>query len=339
MSVDAVYRDKAFSNFQAALAIFGNASLSAASFYSKELKEIIDQRLRSEKFDRIIVFSSVMAEYVKNVKHIAKVMDFVDVDSEKWRVYADYHPFPFSQIYRLEAKRLAQYEEEVAKLFDHSIFVSEKEAKLFQKRVKDRPISVIPNGVDMAYFAQSKDTGNSISQPPVIIFTGAMDYFPNVDAVKYFCEEIFPSIRQAMPEVGFYIVGRNPTRQVIALGRQPRVIVTGSVPDIRPYLAKARVAVAPFRLARGIQNKVLEAMAMGVPVVGTSNGFQGTQATITDGIRIADDPVRFAQDVLALLSNSDLRQKCSIGAQRYVERCHRWEDHCARLESLLHQLS
>jgi glycosyltransferase involved in cell wall biosynthesis len=138
-----------------------------------------------------------------------------------------------------------------------------------------------------------------------------------------------------MPEALFYIVGRNPTRQVRALAREANVVVTGSVPDVRPYLAKARVAIAPLRIARGIQNKILEAMAMGLPVVGTSEAFQGIQATMADGIRIADDPEGFAQEVLALLKDHDLHRLCSHHARRYVECRHRWQNHGARLESLL----
>jgi glycosyltransferase involved in cell wall biosynthesis len=162
-----------------------------------------------------------------------------------------------------------------------------------------------------------------------------MDYFPNVDATRYFCREIFPLVREAMPEALFYIVGRNPTRQVRALAREANVVVTGSVPDVRPYLAKARVAIAPLRIARGIQNKILEAMAMGLPVVGTSEAFQGIQATMADGIRIADDPEGFAQEVLALLKDHDLHRLCSHHARCYVECRHRWQNHGARLESLL----
>ena len=333
-SVDAVYRDKTVARVLAALALFTNQPLSVASFYSKKLEAKIARRLRSQKFDRIFVFSSAMAWYVRDVSHIPKIMDFVDVDSEKWRLYAAYHPFPRSWIYRLEANRLAQYEQQVARIFDHSLFVSEKEADLYKRLATDRPISVIPNGVDLDYYAPSGNTSSSPNRL-VIVFTGSMDYFPNVDAVRYFCKEIFPMIQAALPEVTFYIVGRNPTRQVKTLGRQRGVIITGSVSDVRPYLASARVAIAPFRLARGVQNKVLEAMAMGLPVVGTSQAFQGIQATLADGIRIADDPKGFAQEVLTLLKDSEFHRRCSLQAREYVKRCHRWQEHGARLELLL----
>lgn len=333
-SVDAHYRGKTTGKGLGLLALFTGRPLSVAAFYSGKLAQRVARRLDSQKIDRIFVFSSAMAEYVKNVAGIPSVIDFVDVDSAKWRLYAGHHRFPLSQIYRLEADRLARYEEAAAERFDHSLFVSEAEAALFRRQVKNRLISAIPNGVDLERFIPN-DRGPSLPKEPVIVFTGAMDYFPNVDGVQYFCESIFPLIRQVLPEARFCIVGRNPTRQVSALGRQPNVTVTGSVPDVRPYLAQARVAVAPLRIARGIQNKILESMAMGLPVVGTSQVFGGIQAAPGDGVRVADAPEAFAQAVLELLGDNDLQRECSLRARRYVEHHHRWDAHGRRLEELL----
>ncbi len=336
-SVDALYRGGTTGRGLSLLALFTNRPLSVAAFYSRRLARRIAFRLDSQKIDRIFFFSSAMAEYVRDILDIPKIIDFVDVDSAKWRLYADYHRFPLSQIYRLEANRLARYEEEGAQAFDHSLFVSDAEAGLFQQRVKNRPLSVIPNGVDLERFAPHGD-GPSPSKQPVIVFTGAMDYFPNADGVQYFCQKIFPLIREALPEAIFYIVGRNPTRQVRALGCQPNVTVTGSVPDVRPYLSQARVAVAPLRIARGVQNKILESMAMGLPVVGTSQAFEGIRATWADGVRVADEPQKFAQAVLELLGDDDLQQECSLQARHYVQHHHRWEEHGTRLEHLLKKM-
>jgi sugar transferase (PEP-CTERM/EpsH1 system associated) len=336
-SVEAVYRYKSATLLLAPLALLTPKPLSVISFYRGHLARKIAQKLETEKFDGIFVSSSAMAEYVLQVSNIAKVIDFVDVDSEKWRLYAAHHSFPLSWIYQIEAKRLAKYEEKIAKLFDHSIFISAEEIRLFQQRVNDRPISVISNGVDLDYFTFSKrELCHAVS--PTIVFTGVMDYFPNIDAVRYFCQEIFPLVREAVPEVKFYIVGRNPTRHVKKLACRPNVIVSGTVPDVRPYLAKATIAVAPFRIARGVQNKVLEAMATGLPIVGTSQAFKGIEATEHDGIRIADAPNRFALEVSAfLLGDSALRQQCARQARRYVEKHHQWEDQGAKLENLLRE--
>jgi glycosyltransferase involved in cell wall biosynthesis len=165
-----------------------------------------------------------------------------------------------------------------------------------------------------------------------------MDYFPNIDAVQYFCNAIFPLLRKAMPEARFSIVGRHPTQRVKALGRYPNVTVTGTVPDVRPYLSKAMVAVAPLRIARGVQNKILEAMAMGLPVVGTSQAFQGLHVSTGDGVRTADTPEEFAQEVFTLLKDHTLQHQCSLQARYYVQCYHHWQDHGVHLDSILQEM-
>jgi glycosyltransferase involved in cell wall biosynthesis len=165
-----------------------------------------------------------------------------------------------------------------------------------------------------------------------------MDYFPNIDAVRYFCKDVFPLIRNALPDAEFHIVGRNPARAVRELARQPGVIVAGAVPDVRPFLMQAAIAVAPFRIARGIQNKVLEALAMGLPVVGTCQAFQGIKATTENGICVANEPEKFAKAAVALLKEKELRRTCSVLGRQYTEEYHRWEDHCAQLEIILRNL-
>ena len=227
------------------------------------------------------------------------IMDFVDVDSDKWAQYSKYARFPMSWIYALEGRRLADYERNVAENFDHSIFVTEAEGKIFKgKNPHIQNISVISNGVDLDYFSpnylhqestidqrpSANERGSStinqhpatINQPPapdqppetsnqqpVIVFTGAMDYFANIDGVVWFTKEILPLIKKEIPEIQFYIVGSNPTKEVLSLSSNNGVTVTGYVPDTREYLNKATVVVVPLRIARGIQNKILEAMAMG----------------------------------------------------------------------------
>jgi sugar transferase (PEP-CTERM/EpsH1 system associated) len=336
--VSTAYRSKISALLSAAYALLTDKPLSVAAFQRRELAKQIKQRLNTERFDIIFVSSVAMAEYVLPISNVPRVIDFVDVDSEKWWLYSDYHTFPVSWIYQLEAKRLAKYEKEVARTFDHSILISDAEHLLLEQKVSDRPISVISNGVDLEYFSSQKEVPSS-SDCPAIVFTGNMDYFPNIDAVRYFCTEIFPLVRQAVPEVQFSIVGRNPTKRVRELGNHPNVNVTGSVPDVRPYLAKATIAVAPFRVARGVQNKILEAMAMELPVVGTSLAFEGIAATEEDGIRIVDDPKRFAQAVVTFLKgDTELRRQYGLLARRFVEEHHRWHDQGMKLEHLLQEL-
>jgi sugar transferase (PEP-CTERM/EpsH1 system associated) len=279
------------------------------------------------------------------------IMDFVDVDSDKWAQYAKYAKFPKSWIYRLESKRLSGYERKVAEVFDHSIFVTQAEVEVFRDanpHIKN--VTVIPNGVDLDYFSptspqqpSSSDHGLStmdhrprtIDDRPVIVFTGAMDYYANIDGVVWFTKEVLPLIKKEIPDVQFYIVGSNPTKEVIKLSGNNGVTVTGYVPDTREYLRRATVAVVPLRIARGIQNKILEAMAMGIPVVATSSAFQGTKATIDACISIVDDPRIFTRKVLKMVEDPVLRRQCSVQARKYVEFYHRWEDQFAQLKPLL----
>jgi sugar transferase (PEP-CTERM/EpsH1 system associated) len=337
-SVEVVYRSNTSSLLLATAALLRRRPLSVSLFYRKAFAKKILEKLATVRFDCLFVSSSSMAQYSCLAPELPKVIDFIDVDCEKWRLYAQYHSFPLAMIYRLEAKRLAKYEEQAAHIFDHCILISEEERRLFQERVAGRPVSVISNGVDLEYFAPHGFDFLRVSHPS-IVFTGAMDYFPNVDAVQYFCQQVFPLVRQSAPKAQFYIVGRNPIRQVKALQKYPNVIVTGTVPDIRPYLARATVSVAPLRIARGVQNKVLEAMAIGVPVVGTAESFKGIAATENDGIRIADEPGLFAQHVVAFLK-SEARFRCQIARQTrgYIERHHRWEHQGSQLERVLEEV-
>jgi len=342
--------------------LFSKKPLSVTYFYSKRLQETINHWQSMNNYDAILCYSSPMAEYVfrsvtdrpSTIKPLPRlIMDFVDVDSEKWKQYAQHAHWPLSWVYQLESKRLAEFERRVAETFDHSILVTHEEEKIFKtKNPHIKNITVITNGVDLGYFSpqfpqqiafgelervtegQRPGTNN---EKPVLLFTGAMDYYANVDGVIWFSKEIFPLIKRKIPEVQFYIVGSKPTKEILSLSNNNGIKVTGYVPDTREYFRKATLAVAPLRIARGIQNKILEPMAMGIPVVGTSGAMRGIQATPADGIRVADDPEDFAQEVLCLMRDPMLRHKCSVHARRYVENHHRWENHGFCLESLLQE--
>ena len=334
-SLDHVLLAKRRARLLAAGALLGRSPLSVAGFGSRALARKIDARLRTTPIDRIFVYSSQMAQYVSGVSHIPRVIDFVDVDSDKWRLYAEHHRFPLSWVYRLESRRLAAYEERVARSFDGSILVTEREARLLRRRVPDHPISVVANGVDLEYWKPGPPRAPA---EPVLVFTGVMNYLPNVDAVEFFCREVLPIVAREEPRVRFFVVGRNPSRRVQALG-QSNVVITGEVPDVRPYLAQAAVAVAPMRISRGVQNKILEAMAAGLPVVTTTEAIGGTEATAGDGVRVADAPGEFAARVLELLRDDALRADCARRARQYVERCHSWQRHGSEVERLLREVA
>jgi len=247
-SVVAVYKSKISTLCLATRALLTRKSLSVAAFYRKTLAQEIARKLQTETFDVIFVSSAAMAEYALEISTLPRVIDFVDVDSEKWRQYAQHHAIPLAWIYGLEARRLAAYEANIAHEFNHAVLISHEEKRLLQQRIGGRPITVICNGVDLNYFVpKSADAASHLQL--TFVFTGAMDYFPNVDAIQYFCSAIFPLVRAAVPNCWFYIVCRNPIRRVQALSKHPNVTVKGAVPDVRPYLARATLAVTPFRLA------------------------------------------------------------------------------------------
>jgi sugar transferase (PEP-CTERM/EpsH1 system associated) len=278
-------------------------------------------------------------------------MDFVDVDSDKWAQYSKYARFPMSWIFALESRRLANYERKVAETFDHSIFVTEVEAKIFRnKNLHIKNITAISNGVDLDYFSPTFSKHPStidhelstmshrptpIDHRPVIVFTGAMNYFANVDGVVWFAKEILPLIKKEIPEIRFYIVGSNPTRQVLSLSSNNGVTVTGYVPDTREYLNKATVVVVPLRIARGIQNKILEAMAMGIPVVATPQAFEGIDANPDRDLILGENAEKIAEEVIQLIKKVALRKSLGDNARRIIEQNYCWSKSLGKLDNIL----
>ena len=308
--------------------------LSVGAFVVPELQRKVDQLLQLEAIDRIVIFSSPMAEYVKHIHTIPKIVDFVDMDSEKWRAYASVKSFPLSQLYTMEADRLGDYEWEVAQACTKSIVISEEETPLLKKRSDHTIIpKVIANGVDYDYFSLTSKVERA---KPIIVFTAAMDYFPNVDAAEFFCRTILPRIHQVVPQAQFFIVGRNPVPSLRQLEeRIPNVHVTGTVPDVRPYLSEAIVAVAPLRIARGVQNKILEAMAMELPVVGTTPAFQGLPVSSDYGMYLANEPEEFANAVVKLLTNPDRARRDGRVARQFVMSRYDWSVILKEFEQVL----
>ncbi|GAK59419.1 glycosyl transferase, group I [Candidatus Vecturithrix granuli] len=332
-SVDIVLHSSLRSNIQALCSICSSKPLTLGYFYSKQLYTIIKHRLEEQQIDLIFVYCSSMAQYVEHIQHIPKVIDFVDIDSEKWHQYTRYARFPQKFIYRLESQRLRTYEIFLANTFQHCFLVSEKEVADFQKLVCPcSRMTPILNGVDTEMFHPSSEPYD----PTAIVFTGAMDYWANVETVRYFCHEILPRIQRAIPEVKFYIVGRDPSPEVQALGKnQTNIIVTGSVEHIQPYVLKSVVFIAPMRIARGVQNKILEAMAMGVPVVTNSLGFEGIIAEPGQSVLVEDQPDQFAEQVIRLMNDPSLRNTLAQNAREVIEKYYNWDTNLEKLEHIL----
>jgi sugar transferase (PEP-CTERM/EpsH1 system associated) len=281
-------------------------ALTLPYYRSHELKRWAAELATSGEATRGLAFSSAMAQFMP-AGLARRVIDMVDVDSDKWTQYAPTQRWPLSWVYAREARKLAEWEARVAQDFDATLLVSREEAALLQQRAPQarHKISAFENGVDADYFSPARDYLNPY--PPDVsgvVFTGAMDYWPNIDAVSWFAEQIFPAVRDAVPNAQFSIVGSRPTEAVLSLARQPGVVVTGSVPDVRPYLAHAACAVAPLRIARGVQNKVLEAMAMARPIVASPQAAEGIRAEAGRDFILAHGEAEFAQAVIAQLQTA-----------------------------------
>ena len=273
--------------------------LSVTFYRDRKLQAWVRKVLAEVRPEAIFVFSGNMAPYVLDLKGEERVrlVDLTDVDSEKWRAYAEVARFPMNWVYSREWRKTAELEARIARECDWCTFVSDDEAALFarlQPTHKDK-IRAVSNGVDGAYFDPDLPFDPPYETDRLnFVFTGTMDYPPNVDAVVWFAGEILPVIRRTAPAARFHVVGSSPSAEVQALSAIDGVFVTGRVPDVRPYLAHATAGVAPMRIARGIQNKVLEAMAMGRPTVVTRDALEGIEATPGEEVLLADTAEAFA---------------------------------------------
>lgn len=303
------------SRVNAAKALVTGKSFSLGYFYSAMMAEHVTQALSAQTYDLAFVFSSSMAQYVEAAR-IPRILDMVDVDSDKWTQYALHSYPPKSWLWKREGQRLSVYEEKVATEFALTLLCTEPEAGFLRRRIPSANIQVLSNRVDeTCWDPQAVTVTPEIAAwQPYVIFTGSMDYLPNEDAVLQFYQECFPRLRQAVSEIRFVIAGRNPSPKVRRLMRDSAVCVTGSVPDMRPWLAGASAAVAPLRIARGIQNKVLEAMAMGIPVFANTKTAAALPSGLRERITVEDEPTelarRLAQAVQdhAVAGSSELRE-------------------------------
>ncbi|MBO9623596.1 MAG: TIGR03087 family PEP-CTERM/XrtA system glycosyltransferase [Sphingomonas sp.] len=314
-------------------AIFSRRPLSLTAFDNVALRQSVENILARHRIDTIYVFSSQMAQYLPSKPRQRVIMDFVDMDSAKFAAYASASRGPMGWMLRREANLLLQHEKSVAARADASLFVSEAEAELFRSRSRADRVHVVENGIDIDYFDPGASFKRVDAIGSLIVFTGQMDYRPNIEGVTWFAEAVFPQIREVHPDARFVIVGRNPTEAVKALTRHPGVMVTGEVADVRGWLASAAVVVAPLKLARGIQNKVLEGMAMARPVVVSEAAAQGIDHGGT--IEVGATEQGFAEAVTRLLSDRSAAAELGAAARRQVLAHYSWDAKLAALDEVL----
>lgn len=331
---------------RSALALLGTQALTLRYYRDAGLARWIEQLAARHAIDAVVVFSSAMAQYAQRLPQLPMLVDFVDVDSAKWSEYAGKRRWPLSWLYRREGASLLAYERWVAKQAQRAFFVTDKESALFGQLAPEclANIDTISNGVDADFFSPDPDRASPFASAAAkpngaaaeipVVFTGAMDYWPNIDAVVWFVGEIWPSLRRRWPHLRFYIVGRNPPATVQALAGDS-VVVTGTVPDVRPYLQHAAVVVAPLRVARGIQNKILEAMAMARPVVAAQCCVAAIDAQAQHELIGAESVADYVNAVAHLLAQPQEANTIGAAGRQRVLASYSWDAHLSRIDRFL----
>ena len=307
------------------------APSSFGYFWSRRLAQRISTAAAATPFDLVFVHCSSVAPYVERLPAPLKIIDYGDMDSQKWREYAQHRAFPLSAGYLLEAVKLERRERLIAGHFDLCTCTTRAELESLRALGVTKPSDWFPNGVDAQFFAPD----GAPYEPDLVAFVGRMDYYPNQQGVIGFCRDVLPQLRAKRPGVRFAIVGADPPAHIRALGELPGVTVTGSVPDVRPHVRRAALTVAPLAIARGTQNKILESMAMGVPVVCSPEASGGVDAVAGEHLRVASKPAEWVSTIEDILGNEAVRQQLSVAGRERVLSHHSWAASMRRLDGIV----
>lgn len=322
--------------------LMGDQPLSHTYYNSRRMLAWVERTRAARQPQIELAFTASVAQYLAGAPpDTLKIIDFVDVISVKAQQYAaSYDSTLLSWIYNREARMLVKAERQLLEDAHLSLFVSDAEADVMRSRGGPavNRIHAVDNGVDNAYF----DPAISYARPladahhgPRLVFTGHMDYLPNIDAASWFAQNVFPEILNARPDVQLCFVGARPPQDITRLSARPGIVVTGYVPDIRPWLASADVVLAPMRIGCGVQNKILEAMAMQKPVVCTSLALKGIAANDGQHVVVADDPKSMVRAIMDLLGDEARRHSLGLAARQRIIDHYRWDRRLEALDELI----
>ena len=306
-----------------------NTPLTLGVYGSKKLQAKVDEL--AGWADIAYAFSSSMGAFLENHSELQRVLHIGELDSDKWRQYSERTKFPMSAVYRREWRTLREYERRLAYMVTENVLCTHLEQEIFNEEIPGATSVVLRNGVDLEQFFPDPES----SEPNHLIFTGVMNYLPNVDGCLWFAKEILPRIRERHPDARFTIIGSHPTPEIQALNNEEGIHVTGFVDSVTGWIQKGAVAVTPLRIARGIQNKVLEAMACGMPVVGTTSATQGVEGKPGRDYIVADDATLFTDSVCELLADPAKARELGKTARRFVEDNYHWEVAFAPLDDIV----
>ncbi|MDA1191511.1 MAG: TIGR03087 family PEP-CTERM/XrtA system glycosyltransferase [Candidatus Poribacteria bacterium] len=315
--------DKNAGKRKAALGFFGGDPLQNRLWHSDEMATTIRRVMDEVKPDAMQVEFFRMAQYVQDAR-VPKLLDLCDAMAMNLNRRRAFETNPLNKwLIGVEESRTRTFETKIAAKFDRVTVVSPFDRDALQKASPNLNAEVVTNGVDLDYFTPSGDAKPK-DDPPTILFTGTMDYFPNTDAAYYLAESVLPKIREERDDARLIVVGTNPPKRLQKLHGKNGVYITGAVEDVRPFFEVADVFVSPMRCGSGLQNKNLEAMAMGVPVITTPTGAQGLKAVPGEDYIRDDHPGMIAHYVFRLLEDSNYRQTLTKAGRAYVEREHNW---------------
>ena len=314
-------------------------SLSEANFFNKQLQEWLVQHVAEHRYCAVLFTASSLYPYAlalqkNNATHSstppAILIDFMDVDSDKWQQYANQSQWPMRVLYKREAHLVRQLEKKCVDIADKVFLIAKAEIAVFNKTVtRSQNVVELGNGIDAHVFTPNAGEDKQQAVGNNVLFTGVMDYKPNIDAVIWFTKEIWPTVLSRFPDATFTIAGMNPAETVKKLAEHPSIEVTGFVDDIMPYFHKASAFVAPFQIARGVQNKVLQAMSCGLPVITTPMGAEGILCENEENVLVARHADEFAAALINTLSSSALAEQLSLSARKTILEHYSWESKMA----------